>query len=208
MRRKDLSMYIYIAYRDLEEHLSLNNGFGGIPVNNDYRFIRAGEGDSYVLIKYGAEYAVSKEAGDRFIEEVLGKCGDPHPGFFSEDVMPGVSKKAAIVEAEREVENNGRKWKRTFYYDMDAEVLFQMLEDLRERSGEPSYAREQKKYFYPNAVLPAGDLTTIDHGICFKLEAPDIQAPASHEVRRCLYCGADVTGMKFCSECGGKVASE
>ena len=136
VKRKGNNMYVYIAYRDLKDHIALSSVSGGVPVNNDYRFTRANEGDSYLLIKDGAEYAVSKEAGDRFIEEVLGRCGGEHRGFFPEDVMPGVSEKAAVVEAEREVDNNGRKSLRTFYYDMDAEVLFQMLEGLRMSTGE------------------------------------------------------------------------
>ncbi|MCR5340660.1 MAG: hypothetical protein K6E60_04865 [Saccharofermentans sp.] len=56
--------------------------------------------------------------------------------IYNEYSMAGVSEKAAVIEAEREVDNNGRKSLRTFYYDMDAEVLFQMLEGLRMSAGE------------------------------------------------------------------------
>ena len=101
VKRKGNNMYVYIAYRDLKDHIALSSVSGGVPVNNDYRFTRANEGDSYLLIKDGAEYAVSKEAGDRFIEEVLGRCGGEHRGFFPEDVMPGVSEKAAVARSFR-----------------------------------------------------------------------------------------------------------
>ena len=165
-------MYIYIAYRDLKDHIALSSVSGGVPVNNDYRFTRANEGDNYLLIKDGADYAVSKEAGDRFIEKVLAGCGDEHPGYFPEDAVPAGSGKAAVIESEREVESNGRKLKRVFYYDMDPEVLFQMMEDLRKNSGDPLDARALMNYCYPNAVLPEGDigLTYIYHGIYCKPE--------------------------------------
>lgn len=74
--------------------------------------------------------------GNKFIEDVLSKCTGEHRGFFP--LTPSLNGKetAAVVETEREVDNNGRKSLRTFYYDMDAEVLFQMLEGLRMSTGE------------------------------------------------------------------------
>ncbi|MCR4776651.1 MAG: hypothetical protein K5869_09775 [Saccharofermentans sp.] len=47
-------MYVYIAYRNLKQYFSQENGFGGVPVNHDYRFI----------------------------EDVLGKCTGEHGGII------------------------------------------------------------------------------------------------------------------------------
>ena len=64
-----------------------------------------------------------------------------------------------------------------FYYDMDDELLLQMLDDLKAKSGEPLSERELMNYCYPNPALPEGnfELCEIYHGIYFK---PD-NTPAS-----------------------------
>lgn len=165
-------MYIYIAYRDLKFHYSQNSAFGGVPVNNDYRFTVANDGIKYLLTKNGASCAVSKEDGDKFIEEVMKRCGGEHPGYFP--LIPSLNGKdtAAVIEKEREVESGNHTMKQTFYYDMDDEVLLQMLDSLKERSGAPMDERALMNYNYPNSVLPEEDfeLDSIYHGIYCKPE--------------------------------------
>ena len=63
-------MYLYIAYRNLKDHYAQNNACGGAPYNNDYRFTAICDGVYYLLTKGNMNYAVSKENGDKFIEEV------------------------------------------------------------------------------------------------------------------------------------------
>lgn len=165
-------MYIYIAYRDLRTHYSQNNGFGGVPFNNDYKFTCINGGSAYLLTLNGANYPVSKKDGDKFIEDVLSKCTGEHRGFFP--FVPSINGKetAAVIEQTREVNNGRFTIKRDFYYDMDDEVLFNMLEDLRSRSGEPLDERALMNYCYPNPTLPEGDfdLKEIYHGIYCKPE--------------------------------------
>lgn len=162
-------MYLYIAYRNLKDHYAQNNLCGGPSYNNDYRFTAICDGVYYLLTKDNMNYAVSKENGDKFIEEVKSKCTGEHPNFFP--LVPSLNGKetTAVVEM-----SQGRN---QFYYDMDDELLFQMLDDLKAKSGEPLNERELMDYCYPNPALPEGDfeLCEIYHGIYFK---PD-NTPAS-----------------------------
>ena len=165
-------MYVYIAYRNLRDNFAQNSACGGVPVNNDYRFTLANDTDRFLLTQGGANYAVSKEAGNKFIEDVLSKCTGEHRGFFP--LTPSLNGKetAAVVETERNVDMNGRTVKQVFYMDMDDEALLQMLEELKACSGAPLDERALINYCYPNAVLPEGDfdLTYIYHGIYCKPE--------------------------------------
>ena len=165
-------MHVYIAYRNLRDNFLQNNACGGVPVNNDYRFTHANDTDRFLLTLSGSNYAVSKEAGNKFIEDVLSKCTGEHRGFFP--LIPSLNGKetAAVVETERNVDMNGRTMKQHVYMDMDDEVLLQMLEDLKAGSGAPLDERELINYCYPNEVLPEGDfaLDSIYHGIYCKPE--------------------------------------
>ena len=60
-----------------------------------------------------------------------------------------------------------------FYYDMDDELLLQMLDDLKAKSGEPLNERELMNYCYPNPALPEGDfdLSKAEGGRIFITEA-------------------------------------
>ena len=165
-------MDLYIAYRNLKDHFCQNNACGDIPVNNDYRFTPVKDGIYYLLTRGNDNYAVPKEDGEKFIEEVMGKCTGEHPGFFP--LVPSLNGKdaAAVIEITREVEMNGFTRKQPFYCDMDDGVLLGMLEDLRAKSGAPMDERSLMNYLYPNAVLPEGDfnLDYIYHGIYCKEE--------------------------------------
>lgn len=165
-------MYLYIAYRNLKDHFSQNNMCGGTPVNNDYRFTCIKDGIYYLLTLDHSNYAVSKERGDKFIEDVLSKCTGEHQGFFP--LCPSLNGKetASVVEMTRKVDNGRFTMNQNIYYDMDDEVLLQMLEDLRSDSGEPLDSKALMNYCYPNAVLPDEDfeLVTIYHGIYCKPE--------------------------------------
>lgn len=165
-------MDVYIAYRNLGYYFAQNNACGGVPVNNDYRLTPVKDGIYYLLTWSNNNYAVSKEDGEKFIEEVLQKCTDEHPGFFP--LVPSVNGKdtAAVVEITRDVEKNGFTRKQNFYCDMDDALLLEMLEDLRAKSGAPMDERALMNYLYPNPVLPEGDfdLTYIYHAIYCKEE--------------------------------------
>lgn len=155
-------MYLYIAYRNLKDHYAQNNACGGPSYNNDYRFTAICDGVYYLLTKGNMNYAVSKENGDKFIEEVKSKCNGEHFGFFP--LVPSLNGKetAAVVEMSQD--------RNHFYYDMDDELLLQMLDDLKAKSGNPLNERELMNYCYPNPALPEGDfeLCEIYHGIYFK----------------------------------------
>ena len=75
-------MYLYIAYRNLKDHYAQNNVCGCPSYNNDYRFNAICDGVYYLLTKGNMNYAVSKENGDKFIEEVKSKCNGEHFGYF------------------------------------------------------------------------------------------------------------------------------
>ena len=150
-------MNIYIAYRDLSLHLSENTQMGRSPVNHDYRLVNVKD-DIYLLIFGNEDYAVSKERAEQFIREVLSKCTGKHPGYFP--LIPQLNGKrtAAVIELNNE------------YYDMDDDVLLEMLDDLRMGSGEPMDERSLINYCHPSAVLPDGDydLISIDHRIYYR----------------------------------------
>lgn len=163
-------MYLYIAHRNLKIHYAQNNGCGGPAYNNDYKFTCINGGIYYLLTQNGTNYAVSKENGTKFIEEVKSKCTGEHPGFFP--FVPSLNGRetAAVIEMSRDVDNGRFTMEQHFYYDMDDEVLLQMLDDLKAKSGEPLNARELMNYCYPNPTLPEGDfiLDEIYHGIYCK----------------------------------------
>ena len=163
-------MYLYIAHRNLREYFERNTCCGGSPYNNDYKFTDIKDGMYYLLTKYGTNYAVSKEDGDRFVEEVKSKCTDEHPGSFPLIRSLNGKDTAAVVMMDRDVDLGGYISNRTFHYDMDDDLLLQMLEDLRARCGEPLDARALMNYCYPNPTLPEGDfqLNEIYHGIYCK----------------------------------------
>jgi len=162
-------MYIYIAYRDLKTHYTQNSLYGGVPYNNDYKFTAIKDGLYYLLTLNGANYRVSKEAGEKFIEDVLNKCTGEHQGSFPFVRSLNGKDMAAVIERSREVDLRGRGHltSQDFHYDMDADVLYQMLEELRAGSGEPMDKRALMNYCYPNPTLPEGDfdLTGIYHCI-------------------------------------------
>ena len=164
-------MHVYIAYRNLKDHYFQNTLCGGPPINNDYRFTSVKDCIYYLLTKDKMNYAVSKEAGDKFIADVLSKCTGEHQGLFPPLCQSLDGKEtAAVVEVSR-TEDNGRiSAEQSFYYDMDADVLLQMLDDLKSASGDPLDHKALMNYCYPNAVLPEGDfeLVTIYHGIYCK----------------------------------------
>lgn len=162
-------MYLYIAYRNLKDHYAQNSVCGGPSYNNDYRFTAICDGVYYLLIKDNMNYAVSKENGDKFIEDVKSKCTGEHPGFFPSVPSLNGKETAAVIEMSQD--------RNQFYYDMDDELLLKMLDDLKAKSGEPLNERELMNYCYPNPALPEGDfeLCEIYHGIYFK---PD-NTPAS-----------------------------
>lgn len=165
-------MYVYIAYRNLREHYSQNAGFGGKPYNNDYSLSSINDGVYYLLCKNGAYYAVSKEAGEKFIEEVLSKCTGENPGFFPLEPSLNGKDTAAVVEATREVSLGSRSVTRNYYYDMDDEVLYGMMEELMASCGEPLDEVALMNYRYPKPAIPDGDLELkmIYHGIYCKPE--------------------------------------
>ncbi|MBR2523935.1 MAG: hypothetical protein IKE53_05795, partial [Clostridiales bacterium] len=68
-------MYAYIAYRDLPRYLIRMNAVGAVPENPDSRITMNVNG-VYLLTFDGADYAVSNERAEKFIEEVLEKCTD------------------------------------------------------------------------------------------------------------------------------------
>ena len=163
-------MYVYIAYRNLSYYYAQNNLAGGVLVNNDYKFTCIKDGIYYLLTQNNTNYAVSKEAGDKFIEDVLSKCTGEHKGYFP--FVPSLNGKntAAVVEMDRVVDINGYDMEQRFHYDMDDELLLQMLDELKAGSGEPLDERALMNYCYPNPVLPEGDfdLKEIYHGIYCK----------------------------------------
>lgn len=194
-------MYVYIAYRNLRDHFAQNNACGGVSVNNDYRFTFANDTDRFLLTLGGANYAVSKEAGNKFIEDVLSKCTGEHRGFFPEHPSLNGKDTAAVVETERNVEMNGRTMKQVFYMDMDDEVLLQMLEELKAGSGTPLDERALINYCYPNAVLPEGDfkLESIYHGIYCKPEKKAVSVIQTiFPDKRGSFFGIKKDGMYVC----------
>ena len=151
-------MFVYIAYRDLMQYYSENSGLGGVLSNHDQRFYSVKD-DLYMLVFDGQSYAVSKTAAEKFIEEVRSKCGEEHLGFFPLIASLNGKNTAAVVEM---CPDNGQY----YYYDMDDEVLLEMLKDLKSGSDGPMSRREEINYCYPNPKLPDDfDLKLICHQI-------------------------------------------
>ena len=142
-------MTVYIGYRNLTSYIQANYGAGGNPVNNDQRLTSVKDG-LYLLDFDRMHYAVSKESAERFIDEVISGSTGKHKGSFpmSINMMEGKTN-VAVVEI---CEGFDR-----FHYDFDEEVLLQMLETLKNESGEPMDRRALINYCYPNPVLPEGD---------------------------------------------------
>ena len=142
-------MYAYIAYRDLPRYLSDQNTMGAAPKNPDYRLTMNMNG-VYLLTCEGADYAVTNERAEQFIEDVLSKCTDKHRGFFPMVTEYNGKTTAAVVETGDDRERA--------YYDMDDTLLLQMLDSLKDECGQPLDRRGMINHCYPNAELPEGDL--------------------------------------------------
>jgi len=151
-------MYVYIGYRNLPEYLSQQNQCGGTSGNTDHRLTTAKSG-VYILTFGGQNYAVSTERAEKFTEEVLSKCTDKHRGFFPLEPSYNGKKYAAVIEIHKDRD--------IAYYDMDEEVLLQMLTALKDESGDPLDQRGLINYCYKSPVLPEGDfeLKSIFHQI-------------------------------------------
>ena len=149
---------VYIAYRYLPGYNQECRSMNGNPAIYDNRLTNR-KNNVYLLEFGNSSYAVSTERGDQFVEEVLSKCTDKHRGLFPSE-LPGCDKEyVAVVEI-----SEGSLYS---YYDMDADVLLQMLETLKAESGEPLTRRELINHCYPNPKLPEGDfdVKSITHQI-------------------------------------------
>jgi len=153
-------MHVYIAYRNLEQHLFENTLCGGPPSNSDYRLTLIKD-SRYLLTWNSQNYAVPKERAERFVEQVISGATGKHPGFFPEIRELNGKKTAAVVEFSR--------GDRPDYYDFDDELLLKMLDALRAESGELAGRKALIDYCNPNPSLPEGDfeLEGIYHQICF-----------------------------------------
>ena len=153
-------MNVYIGYRDLPEYIKQQGGFGGVPQNPDDRLATV-ENGVFLLTFKGADYAVSKERGEEFTEEVLSKCTAKHRGFFPFEPSYNGKTKAAVIEISKDHDYS--------YYDMDEEVLLEMLTALKDEAGDPLDRRGRINHCYPNPSLPEGDygLHGITHQIYF-----------------------------------------
>ena len=149
--------YVYIAYRDVYKYLNDSGKFGGNPVNTDFRLTTLACG-RYLLTCELSNYAVADDAAEKFISDVLEKCGEKHRGFYPEVPPQDTRDSVAVVE----IQESGKN----FYYDMDAEVLHKMLEDLKTGSGVQLDQRGLINYSYPNPELPEDFvLNSITHQI-------------------------------------------
>ena len=149
-----MKMKVYIGYRNLTSYIQANYGAGGNPVNNDQRLTSVKDG-LYLLDFDRMQYAVSKERAERFIDEVISASSGKHKGFFPMN-MKMMEKKTnvAVVQIYEGYD--------CYYYDFDEEVLLQMLEALKNESGDPMDRRTLINYCYPNPVLPEGDFELKD----------------------------------------------
>ena len=149
---------VYIAYRYLPGYNQECCSMNGNPAKFDSRL--SNRKNNVYLLEFGNDsYAVSAERGDQFVEEVLSQCTDKHRGLFHSE-LPGCDKEyVAVVEV--------REDSLYSYYDMDADVLLQMLKTLKAESGEPLTRRALINHCYPNPKLPDGDfeLNSIIHQI-------------------------------------------
>ena len=66
-------MSVYIAYRDLVKYHFQMSLCGGPPTNPDFRLITVRNTNVYLLTCGGKDYAVTKERGEHFKNEVLSK---------------------------------------------------------------------------------------------------------------------------------------
>lgn len=193
-------MEIYIAYRDLQKYFTEHVISGGPHFNTEYRMTSTKDGN-YLLSYHGDDYAVPKEAGDKFVADVLSRSGEKHRGFFP--VEPSLNGKsvAAVVE----VQEDDLK---PYYYDgIDAETLLPMLDDLRALCGSPLPQSEKISPFYPNPSLPADfELQSIPHP--FYTGPATTPADLLH-APYCPHCGALRTSemTRFCTECGSALES-
>ena len=164
--RKEETMSIYIAYRNLKVHYMQNNACGGTPFNNDYKFTSIKDGICYLLTQNNTNYPVSKEEGDKFIEDVLNKCTGEHRGIFP--FVPEINGKetAAVIEQTRDVDDGYGKMKQHFYYDMDDEVLLEMLDSLKDGCGEPLSLRmiqiQKRLYLMVIRYCPGREIGTAE----------------------------------------------
>ena len=74
-------MSVYIAYRDLVNYQFQTNLCGGPPLNPDFRLATVQNG-VYLLTCGNKDYAVTKERGEQFKNEVLSKTTGSHAGHF------------------------------------------------------------------------------------------------------------------------------
>lgn len=159
--------YVYIGYRNLLAYSLEQEKAGGKPQNLDLR-LWVSERGAYLLTYGGLDYAVSVERAEKFTADVLSKCTGKHWGFFPVNHPNAYvnNQYAAVVEV-----HEGRDYS---YYDMDAEVLLQMLTELKDECGEPLDRRGLINHCYPNPVLPDGDfeLVSIWHKIFIYDDTP------------------------------------
>ncbi len=161
--------YVYIGYRNLPFYLAEQAQTGGVPNNSDLRLTVSKSG-AYLLTFGGLDYAVSVERAEEFTADVISKCTGKNRGFFPSDiqVLSDGKQFAAVVEV--------REDRDYYYYDMDGEVLLQMLTALKDECGEPLDKRGMINHCYPNPELPEGDFEL--NGIWHKIYISD-DTPAS-----------------------------
>ena len=158
-------MSIYIAYRDLEQYLFEQTLCGGVPRNNDYRLTTVAK-DVYLLTCGDGNYAVAKDKGEQFVNEVMAGTTGEHKGYFPLVRDLNGKKTAAVVEDRV----------KCVYSDFDDEVLLKMLDSLKAESEKLTDKRSLINYCYPNPSLPEGDfdLKSINH----QIYAPDNTPPS------------------------------
>lgn len=151
-------MSVYIAYRDLVNYNFQMTLCGGPPTNPDFRLATVQSG-VYLLTCGGKDYAVTKERGEQFKNEVLSKTTGSHAGHFPMMVPEHNGKTtAAVIEI---TEDSNTTW-----YDLDDELMLKMLTDLKDELGEPLDRRGLINHCYPNPELPEDfELQTIYHQI-------------------------------------------
>ena len=103
-------MSVYIAYRDLVNYQFQTNLCGGPPLNPDFRLATVQNG-VYLLTCGNKDYAVTKERGEQFKEDVLSKATGSHDGYFPRETEHNCKTTAAVIEI---YEDNKNTW-----YDFD-----------------------------------------------------------------------------------------
>ena len=160
-------MSVYIAYRDLVNYQFQMTLCGGPPLNPDFRLATVQNG-VYLLTCGNKDYAVTKERGEQFKEEVLSKATGSHDGYFPRGTEHNGKTTAAVIEI---YEDNKNTW-----YDFDDELMLKMLTELKDELGEPLDRRGLINHCYPNPALPEEfELKTIYHQIYC---GPDNTSPA------------------------------